>query len=181
MENKVKFTYLILGIIFLISCKDKSTPVEFEEISRESYIAKVVELSTDFTNQVEINTLDEVNEKLVGNWFGIVNTPWIDPYHIVFKYNISGNYSCYNITHAEDPYSGFYYGTDEDSSIKTIEFENILTNGSVEGDIVILYSTKTTNTFAIKDLRFYDSGKKVKFNLNSGNSVGDISVSLFKL
>jgi hypothetical protein len=178
----MKKTIFILSVlVFLGSCKDSNSPSYSNDDNKiaENPEYTVIDLGHDFGPYIEISDLSEINQKLKGTWFGTVETPWIDPYHIVFKYYEGNIYSCYNITNNGIP--GFYYGTDQDSSIKQIRMKNMLTDGSCEGEITILFGPCSSNIDQIKDLKFYNDYRNLTFSIWHHNVYGPLRVFLYKI
>ncbi len=176
---------LILLLLIFNSCETSDNAIsprssESSRISRDRPVVfKVVSLPENFVDPISAVNLNEIRTNLIGTWFGTVETPWTDPYHLVFKFNESNVYSGYNITN--NGYAAFYYGTDADSSAKTMIFKDILADGSVEGEIKILHASGSTEIDDINDLRYYNSYQNLRFNIWHNKIYGPIQFSLFKI
>ena len=175
--------FLII-IIFLFSCNksDNNLSPEFSDDSNSNNFGQefqVVELPNNFIDPIHEDNFNLLQSKLTGTWFGTMKTPWVDPYHIVFKVDESGVYSCYNITN--NGYTAFYYGTDQDSTIKTFILKDLLSDGSAEGEMIQLFTSHTTNVDIIKDLRFYNDYQNLSFSIWHGDIRNPMKVFLYRL
>ncbi len=179
----MKRLFFIQLVLFILSCNKSNesiSPVFSEDNSNKQVTEyKVVDLPNNFFDPIHEENLNVVKSKIVGTWFGKVETPWTDPYHIVFKLTDSNVYSCYNITN--NGYNAFYYGSDQDSSIKQFKIKNILSDGSAEGEMIQLFTSRTTNIDFIKDLRFYNDYRNLSFVIWHGSNRNPIKVYLYKL
>jgi hypothetical protein len=89
-------------------------------------------------------TFGDYNLYIQGTWIGHVETPWTEPYNVLISFYNTGIYSAYSISttrfiRSYDDYWGpaFYYGTDEDSVLKTYEIYDLYSNGKALGRIKI--------------------------------------------
>lgn len=176
-------TYIFaLGLFILFfACSDNKNPTKskednFESVSHIDYT--VVELPDSFGTPIAISNLSEAYSNIKGIWFGTVTTPWIKPYHVILEFNDNNLYKSFNITNNGHP--SFYYGVDGDTLNKEFVFKNILSDGSIEGNMEIVFSANDTRMDQITDLYFYNNYKDVKFDFWHGE-FGPVSFKLYRL
>lgn len=104
----------------------------------------------------------QYNNYIDGDWFGYVSTPWTCDYSVKVKILGTGNYidtstttSCFSSPQEDVFLPVFYYGIADTSSMKTIEFYDILPSGYANGFITIVFQS-TTNQYELRYIKFQD-------------------------
>ena len=128
--------------------------------------------------------LDEVGGAMVGNWRGIVTTPWIPPYPVALTFGNDGRYSAKSL----DPSSSvaFYYGTDDDHAFKQYRLEDVSVLGRVRGeiDIVFGYGAGSYDVGAwqglIQELVLDASGDRLRFEFARSDGYGPVTFDLWR-
>ena len=171
----------VIGIFILFfACSDKKNPIKskenFEPVSSRDYT--IVNLPEAFGTPMTISNLSEAYSNIKGIWFGTVTTPWVKPYHVILEFNDNNLFKSFNITNNGFP--SFYYGMDGDTLNKEFAFKNILSDGSIEGKMEIVFSAHNTRMDQITDLFFYNNYKNVMFDFWH-YEYGPISFKLYKL
>jgi hypothetical protein len=90
-------------------------------------------------------TIDAAAERItagiVGEWYGIVTTPWTQPYAVTLSFRVDGSYSGECIWSSNQCCRAFYYGTDDDSDLKRYELEGLTLDGEGYGSIDIVFGS----------------------------------------
>lgn len=107
---------------------------------------------------------------IVGKWEGVATTPWIPPYTVEIEFFADGHYSakCTDGTAV-----ALYYGTDDDSPLKTYAINTVNEEGAA-GEIEVLFDvTFTTTTDQLRRIKFSgtDSLHFEKYHLSVGDPV----------
>lgn len=80
---------------------------------------------------------------LVGDWHGVVTTPWVPQYQVTASFGDDGSYSAHCDTNSDANNGGccraFYYGSDLDSELKRWSVSSVNADGSVEGDLDVAF------------------------------------------
>ena len=123
-------------------------------------------------NQDVYSQLAEATQSLVGHWRGIANTQFVSPYEVEFTFSADGGYSGHCTSLPSDYTNGtpdccraLYYGTDKDSRLKQWLLVSANANGTVNGDINIIYD--------YADAGFGESGYQGKVYLLEFDATGD--------
>lgn len=107
-----------------------------------------------FTPASTSATLDTVLAQamsgIVGNWHGVVQTPWVPDYEVTLTFRADGTYSGQCLWSSNVCCRAFYYGTDDDSSLKRYTLDTINTEKAVSGTIDII--------FGGRGVPYYESG-----------------------
>jgi hypothetical protein len=86
-----------------------------------------------------------IRDGMVGTWVGQQSNPWTQPYQVKITFGADGHYSAH-CAQASCPDPVFYYGTDDDSPLKTYMLIDLHANGTGEGRIIIYFGPNDTNT-----------------------------------
>lgn len=133
--------------------------------------------------------LDWFKQGIVGEWKGAVVTPWIAPYGIEMVFRADGNYSSRGLgpispdspsllaepapvdTGVPDSTGpatwispGLYYGSDEDSPLKTYNLDDVDASGNASGEIVV-YFAPTTTVDELRHVRLSEDKTRLSFDL----------------
>jgi hypothetical protein len=143
----------ITGDGSLITIKAKAIGDSNSAVTSATYI---IDYSFDpNANYLTNLTWEEYNNYIIGDWFGYTTNPWRTDYNVYLKINPNGNYQ--TVTSSQDEYCQFtpvfYYGTNEDSPLRTLELYDILPSGYANGYIDI-YFDGTSNNVVTDELRF---------------------------
>ena len=80
---------------------------------------------------------------LVGDWRGVVTTPWVAQYQVTAKFGDDGSYSASCDVNSDANTGGccraFYYGSDRDSELKRWDVSSVNADGSVDGDLDVAF------------------------------------------
>ncbi len=87
---------------------------------------------------------------IVGSWHGVVSTPWTSPYEVSVTFRADGTYSARCAWSSNVCCLAFYYGTDDDTSLKRYRIDTVNSSQEVSGPIDIIYGSK--------DVDYYPSG-----------------------
>lgn len=93
--------------------------------------------------------LERVATGMVGDWYGIVTTPWTEPYQVNLKFGDDGGYSGACVWSSDQCCVAYYYGTDLNADLKRYTVNRISSGGVVGGDIDIIFGEEGS---------FYESG-----------------------
>jgi hypothetical protein len=99
---------------------------------------------------------------MVGTWVGQVTTPTTAPYKVRIVFGPDGHYSGH-CAQASCPEPVFYYGSDDDSPLKTYLLVDLHSNGSALGHIVIFFGPGNVQTGDLDALTLSPDGKNLKF------------------
>jgi hypothetical protein len=131
---------------------------------------------------------EQIGNNIQGQWVGHVITKWVEPYNVDFNFNADGSYTA----HALSPTNHFggiseywapalYYGTDDDSPIKTFDIYDQTADGRGVADIVILFHVGTTNVDELKHISFSNEAHNyLEFELWHHGQYGPVEVKLTK-
>lgn len=137
-------------------------------------------------------TLSDYQANMVGTWIGNAQSPWVSPYNVKITIYDTMHYSAQSISHFYT-YSGiyqeysqwwgpaFYYGTDEDSEVKTLDIYEIHDNGKAAADIVILFDIGTTNVDSLNQISMSDDFNHLQFDFWHHDTYGPITYNLTRL
>jgi hypothetical protein len=147
-------TISIAGDGNLISIR--AIAIKLNSISTMSTATYIIDYSFDpNADYLTDLTWEEYNNFITGDWFGYTINPWTTDYNVYLSINTDGNYR----SRTSSPTSScqfqpvFYYATNNDSPLKTLELYNILPSGYANGYIDI-YFDQTGGNVVTDDLRF---------------------------
>jgi hypothetical protein len=83
--------------------------------------------------------LKRLTTGMVGEWYGVVTTPWTEPYAVTLTFGEDGSYSGQCVWSSNQCCLAFYYGTDDDSELKRYELEGVTFDGEGYGTIDIIF------------------------------------------
>jgi hypothetical protein len=86
-----------------------------------------------------VELFDAARAGIPGRWEGLATTPWITPYRVELTFRADGTYSGRCAEFSNDCCRAFYYGTDEESPLKTYSVEDATLSGNVIGVVAIVF------------------------------------------
>ena len=122
--------------------------------------------------------LAQVNRGVVGNWTGTVTTPWKPVYSIDMTLFADGHYATHCVPGSPADCAALYYGTDEDSPVKTYHLSSVLTDGTLSGTLTMLFSVGTTTVDDLNQLTLSNDGSALSFQIWHLKTAGPISLAL---
>jgi hypothetical protein len=125
---------------------------------------------------------ERVRAGMVGTWLGLDSNPWTAAYQVKITFGSDGSYSAH-CAQASCPAPVFYYGTDDDSSLKQYRLRAINADGTVDGQIVIVFGPNNVNTGAIESMTLSDDGQVLHFEFWAtwGGRYGPITLDLKRI
>ena len=139
-----------LFVIFIVNCSYKSIP--------------------------ETN-LEIIQEKIIGQWEGNVTTPWVDTYSVEIEFRENGTYSAHNTSSS---YPAFYYGTDDESNLKTYYIYDLYTSGEAVGSITIFFDVANTTIDKLDFVSFSNNYNSLTFEFWHNAVYGPIEFNLVR-
>ncbi len=158
------------------------TPEQNEEATTPTVV--LYEDCSDFTHDMSASAaegFEEVLEGFVGEWQGCVTTPWTNPFEVTVTFNEDGSYSAKRLD-TDDPEqvrSAFYYGSDDDSTLKQYEIETFQDNGKARGNITIYFDPTSTNEGDLRDIEL--TGNTLRFEFWHRYSYGPLVYNLVRV
>lgn len=80
---------------------------------------------------------------LIGDWHGVVTTPWVPQYQVTASFGEDGSYSASCDLNSDANTGGccraFYYGSDRDSELKRWDVSSVNADGSVDGNLDVAF------------------------------------------
>ena len=142
----------------------------------------------NYVPDIYMDSLDltTYKEMITGKWIGHVTTPWTGPYNVQIEFFANGNYSAHSLSGYKYPggdetfFPAFYYGTDNDSELKTIDINDLYANGKAKGDIVI-YFDPNTNTGSLEHISFSNDFNNLQFEFWHQNQYGPLTYYLTRI
>lgn len=91
----------------------------------------------------EPGTPAEVSARLttymVGDWYGVADTPWTPPYVVTLSFTEDLSYSARCVWASNQCCVAFYYGTDDDSDLKRFQLGGVDLDGAGLGELDIVF------------------------------------------
>ena len=167
-KEQYLFTLLLMVLfaiaIFFSSCK-KNYYIIIEEHPRDTiYIIDTVYVYDNDTIYITSDAalLNEMQQKIIGKWKGMVTTPWESPYKIEISFLENGTYSARRFDLGG---SAMYYGTDLDSDLKTYHIYDVAANNKGLGEITILFLSGNTVTDDLRQITFFNNFQILRFEM----------------
>jgi hypothetical protein len=119
---------------------------------------------------------------LTGHWIGIVTTEWKPAYPISASFGSDGGYSA--ICPAEDGCcTALYWGTDQDSPLKQIRLDAMSDDGTLEGQIDMVWCYPETGCYVgwagkITDFEYDQTGSRLRFQLHDEDACCPVHIEL---
>jgi hypothetical protein len=92
------------------------------------------------------STIDEVVARIttgmIGEWYGIVTTPWTEPYGVTLSFGDDGSYAGECVWSSNQCCLALHYGTDDDSDLKRYELEGVTLDGEGYGTIDVVFGER---------------------------------------
>lgn len=150
--------------------------VEYGGKTVEVYVLIIV------TAGSEARQLEAIRKGAAGKWQGTVTTPWVAPYPIEMELRADGTYSARMLSQVVGSSSALYYGTDEDSPMKTWSLDDVKANGDASGEIRIVFDVVyTTTQDEIRHLRLGGDGKTLAFDMWHFGQYGPVHLELTRV
>jgi hypothetical protein len=143
-----------------------------------------IDYGFDPSQSMQNLSINEYNINIVGTWIGGVETPWTKPYNVEVTFYSTGIYSAHSLSQQkfgdQDDFWGpaFYYGTDEDSNLKTYYLFDLYANGAALGNIAILFSSGGTTTDSLRFIKFFNSFNNMNFEVWHFDVYGPLKFNL---
>jgi hypothetical protein len=120
---------------------------------------------------------------IVGSWHGVVTTPWTPPYEVIARFDGDGHYSASCVYSSDVCCIAFYYGTDEDTPIKTYTIDDATLSGNVTGTINIAFGYDgffDTPAWQgeLSHLELDADGNRAHFDFNRSDGYGPVHFEL---
>jgi hypothetical protein len=121
---------------------------------------------------------------MVGSWHGVVTTPWVSPYEVTVSFRADGTYSGQCVWQSNVCCEAFYYGTDDDSSLKRYALDTINTSKAVSGTIDIIYGGRGVAYYEsgyqgyLRNLRLNAGASRMQFEFWYGTDYGPLVFDL---
>ncbi|HEY4184498.1 MAG TPA: hypothetical protein VGP07_05480 [Polyangia bacterium] len=122
-----------------------------------------------------------------GDWRGFVTTPWIPTYEVRLSFTANGGYAARCTWSSNMCCVAFYYGTDDDSALKTYTIDSITTAGKVGGTIDIIFGTALAGYYesgyqgVLKNVVLDATGNRLRFDFWNGGEYGPVQFDLQRL
>jgi hypothetical protein len=108
---------------------------------------------------------------LIGEWHGVVTTPWVPQYQVTASFRDDGTYSAKCDVHSDANDGGccraFYYGSDLDSELKRWSVSSVNADGSVSGDLNVAFCYDDCYLPAwqgkLRNVHGDESGQRIRF------------------
>jgi len=121
-----------------------------------------------------------------GHWQGVVTTPWVPPYDVTLTFGADGSYSGACRWSSNMCCVAFYYGTDDDTSLKQYALDTVTAAGVVGGPIDIIYDYQAAGYAESGyqgDLRRVEldaTGNRLRFEFWYGGQYGPLKFDLVR-
>jgi hypothetical protein len=123
---------------------------------------------------------------LVGDWHGVVTTPWVPQYQVTASFGDDGTYSAKCDVHSDASDGGccraFYYGSDLDSELKRWSVSSVNADGSVNGDLNVAFCYDYCYLPAwqgkLRNVHGDESGQRIRFEFWSDDGYGPVAFDL---
>lgn len=132
-------------------------------------------LNVDENTPVEQTDLEIIQEKIIGSWVGTVSTPWTESYGVNIEFKADGTYSAQS---SSSTYPAFYYGTDDDSELKTYDIYDQYDTGECVGTITVLFDVGTTNVSKLDFISFSEGYNNLTFEYWHRSEYGPVVFEL---
>jgi hypothetical protein len=131
----------------------------------------------------DASQLEKIRKGALGRWRGTVTTPWVAPYEIEMELRADGTYSAHSIGQDDSSdYPALYYGTNEDSPLKTWSLDDVKANGDASGEIQVLFGVVYTTTVdEIRHLRLGADGTTLSFEMWHFGQYGPVRCELTRV
>jgi hypothetical protein len=110
----------------------------------------------------ELPALAAIKNGVVGNWKGMVATPWVPPYAVVLRLAADGHYSAHCL---QAECIALYWGADDDSPEKTYDVQDLRADGKATGEIAIWFFPGDTNRGEVRSLQLGADGSTLTFEV----------------
>jgi len=109
-----------------------------------------------------------IRDGMVGTWMGKQSNPWTAPYQVRLTFTSDGHYSghCAQTTCPEPV---FYYGSDDDTPLKTYQLVDLHQDGTAYGRIVVYFAPNDTNSNVIDEVFVTLDGQHLTFQFWHGD------------
>jgi hypothetical protein len=121
--------------------------------------------------------LARIRNGMNGAWRGVVTTPWVAPYMADVVFRADGTYSAYNLN-PDNHLPALYYGTDEDSPLKTFKLDDLKANGEASGELTVLFHVGTTTVDEIRHLSLGPDGNTLSLEMWHFGTYGPVRLDL---
>ena len=137
-------------------------------------------LGFDFPKaDISVSTIDELTSGMVGTWHGCVTTPWTITYGIDITFRADGTYSA---TSGEvldgQTMTALYYGTDDDSPLKTWWINDIQASNKGVGEINVVFDPTGVVRDELRNVKVM--GDQLEFELFHLGQYGPVLVQLYR-
>jgi hypothetical protein len=114
---------------------------------------------------------------ILGKWRGLANTPWTEPYPVLFQFMNDEQYSARSL---EDRNVALYYGTDEDSPQKVYRITSMNYDGEGLGEIEVYFGPNNSRRARLDHLNLSQNNNLLTFEFWYGD-YGPIRYDLRRL
>jgi hypothetical protein len=115
-------------------------------------------------DEITASSYEDLTAGIVGTWRGCVSTPWTPMYEVTFTFNADGTYSAMT----DEVLDGsrmiaLYYGSDEDSPLKTYAITDLQASRLGVGQIDIYFFQKSVVRGSLRNVRLM--GDRLEFEV----------------
>lgn len=132
---------------------------------------------------VEKAAWDRIRTGMVGDWYGIVSTPWTSPYVVTLSFDEALSYSAECAWSSNQCCVAFYYGTDDDSDLKRFELDRVTDDGHAFGELDVIYGmsgaySESGYQGTLEDLELDATLDRMRFDFMYGGTYGPLHFEL---
>ena len=109
-----------------------------------------------------------IRDGMVGTWMGKQSNPWIASYQVRITFTSDGRYSGH-CAQASCPSAVFYYGSDEDTSLKTYNLIDLHQDGTAYGRIALYFGLNNANSEILDEVFVSLDGQHLTFQFWNGD------------
>ena len=127
----------------------------------------------------EGETLSCLRQGIVGQWRGVVTTPWVEPYRVEVNFYADGTYGARCLSSDNQPCAAYYYGLDGDRAGREYELFDVRADRQGLGRVRVVF-TGNRQWGSIESLRLDDDDTVLTYEFWNtwGGRVGPIEFEL---
>ncbi len=118
--------------------------------------------------------LMRIRNGVIGTWTGTA-TAFGDTWPVTFTFD---SYTHYSAKSLQAGITALYYGSDDDSPLKTYDITDVQANGDATGTIVIYFSANDTNLENLQGIELSADGSRLHFYFMHDGAYGPLTYDL---
>jgi hypothetical protein len=127
--------------------------------------------------------VQRITQGMLGDWHGVVTTPWVAPYEVKLTFTADGGYSAACTWASNECCVAFYYGTDTDSDLKHYDVNRVSTSGEVGGDIAVIFGEpgsfyESGYQGTLENIELDATGTRLRFDFMYDRTYGPVAFDL---